>query len=321
MKKLLLSLAFVCSFAHAWEPTKNVTAYVGNAPGSGPETVFRKLAEIVNKQNPNFVYVIQNIPGADTVIANNRFVDAPADGYTINLVSHMSSYVTNDVWEKDIKKYNYNNFTDVLTMGKSPLVLVASSYSTIKTPQEFIKYISTTNKPVSIAVGNGAHRVAFEYLMLKGRGNDLVKPIRFNGPAQAVLSVAQYDGKLGTEFGIMPIAIAKSLIDSGKVIPIGLTGTRKMEQFPKVPLLNEVTPGINIYGAWSIQLPQHTDKEVVDWYQRSFSQAIRSNEYKEWADNQVIFIEDSELNPQGLKKSIEDLRTTFLPLVKNIKMN
>ena len=148
--KRLLAVLLLCAgiAAHAWEPSRPVTVIIGNTPGAGNEMAFRKLAEIVQKTNPRFVYVVQNIPGADSVIANNKFLTEPADGYTINLPSHMSSYVTNDIWEKSIKKYNYDSFVDVLTMGKSPLVLVASPVSNTKTPQDFIRLIAVTKTPI-----------------------------------------------------------------------------------------------------------------------------------------------------------------------------
>jgi tripartite-type tricarboxylate transporter receptor subunit TctC len=323
MKKLLAVLLLCAGLsAHAWEPTKTVTVIVGNTPGAGNEIAFRKLAEIVQKTNPRFVYVVQNIPGADSVIANNRVLEAPADGYTINLPSHMSSYVTNDIWEKNIKKYNYDSFVDVLTMGKSPLVLVASPLSTVKTPQDFIKLIAVTKQPINVAVGGGAHRTAFEYLMEKGRGNrDLVKPIKFNGPLPAVQSVAQYDGKVGTEFGIMPIAVARPLVEAGKVVPIGFTGTRAMPQYPNVPLLRDVAPGINVYAAWSIQLPPNSPADVVSWYQQQFSTAVRSEEYREWRRLNVVFYEESELTPTGLNKHIEELRASFIPVLSRIDLS
>lgn len=322
MKKLLAILALLPALAFAWEPTKPVQVYIGNTPGAGNEMAFRKLAEIVQKKNPNFVYVVQNIPGADSVIANNKFLEAPNDGYTINLPSHMSSYVTNDIWEKNIKKYNYDSFIDVLTMGKSPLVLVASVKSEINTPQEFVRLIRTATSPINVAIGGGAHRTAFEYLMEKGQGNrEQVKSIKFNGPMPAVSSVAQYDGKTGTEFGIMPIAVAKALIDAGKVKPIGFTGTRKMPQFPNVPLLASVTPGINVYAAWSIQLPPGTNKDIVSWYQKEFSTAVRSAEYREYTDANVIFYSEDELTPIGLKKHMDELRSTFLPVLSKIDLS
>ena len=321
IRKIILSLLVLPIAALAWEPTKPVQVYIGNTPGAGNEMAFRKLAEIVQKKNPNFVYVVQNIPGADSVIANNKFLEAPNDGLTINLPSHMSSYVTNDIWEKNLKKYNYDSFVDVLTMGKSPLVLVASVKSGINTPQEFVKYIQS-GRSINVAIGGGAHRTAFEYLMEKGRGNkDAVKSIKFNGPMPAVQSVAQWDGKTGTEFGIMPIAVAKALIDAGKVKPIGFTGTRKMTQYPNVPLLNTVAPGINVYAAWSIQLPPGTSKDIVEWYQREFSAAVRSVEYKEYTDANVIFYAEDELTPAGLKKHMDELRAAFIPVLSKIDLS
>jgi tripartite-type tricarboxylate transporter receptor subunit TctC len=201
-------------------------------------------------------------------------------------------------------------------------VLVASVKSTINTPTEFVKLISSTTQQINIAVGGGAHRTAFEYLVEKGKGNrDFVKTIRFNGPAPAVQSVAQYDGKIGTEFGIMPIAVARPLIEAGRVKPIGFTGTRKMPQFPDVPLLKETVPGINVYAAWSIQLPPNSPKDIVEWYQKTFATAIRSEEYKEWRRLNVVFYEEDELTPAGLKKHIEELRSTFIPVLSKIDIS
>lgn len=322
MKKLLAIALLIPLLAWAWEPTKPVQVVIGNTPGAGNEMAFRKLAEIVQKKNPNFVYVVQNIPGADSVIANNKFLEAANDGHTINLPSHMSSYVTNDIWERNIKKYNYDSFVDVLTMGKSPLVLVASVKSDINTPEQFVRLIRTATSPINVAIGGGAHRTAFEYLMDRGRGNrDQVKSIKFNGPQPAVSSVAQWDGKVGTEFGIVPIAVAKALIDAGRVKPIGFTGTRKMSQFPNVPLLNTVAPGINVYAAWSIQLPPGTPKDIVEWYQQQFSNAVRSAEYRDYTDANVIFYAEDELTPAGLKRHMDELRAAFIPVLSRIDLS
>ena len=322
MKKLLSILLLVPALAWAWEPVKPVVVIVGNTPGAGNEIAFRALVAVVQKNNPKFVYVVENRPGADSAVANNHFMTQPADGYTINLPSHMSSYVTNDIWEARVKKYQWDSFIDVLTMGKSPLVLVANTKSKINTPVEFIRLIATTTKPISVAVGGGAHRTTYEYLMMKAHGNaDLIKPIKFNGPLPAVTSVAQYDGRDGTEFGIMPIAVARPLIEAGKVKPIGFTGIRRMPQYPSVPLLNEWVPGINVYAAWSIELPKGTPPDVVAWYQKQFSDAVHSKEYRNWCDQNVVFYEESELTPAGLHRHMEELRATFLPVLRTIDLN
>lgn len=322
MKRLLAILLLIPTLAFAWEPTKTVTVIVGNTPGAGNEIAFRKLAEIVQKSNPKFTYVVENRPGADSVVANNHFLLQPNDGYTINLPSHMSSYVTNDIWEAKVKKYQWDTFVDVLTMGKSPLVLVASPKSIVNTPVDFVRYVAKSTKPINIAVGGGAHRTAYEYLITKAHASrDIVKPIKFNGPLPAVTSVAQYDGKAGTEFGIMPIAVARPLVEAGKVKPIGFTGTRTMPQYPNVPMLNTVAPGINVYAAWSIELPPSTDKDIVAWYQREFAKAVRSKEYAEWREQNVVFYEEAELTPAGLKKQMIALRETFLPVLQQIDLS
>ena len=321
MKKLVAILLLIPTLAFAWEPTKPVVVIVGNTPGAGNEIAFRKLAGIVQKKNPKFVYVVENRPGADSVVAQNHFIQQPADGYTINLPSHMSTYVTNDIWEAKTKKFQYDSFIDVLTMGKSPLVLVASPRSHVNTPVDFLRLIATTTRPINVAVGGGAHRTAYEYLMMKGHGNrDLIKPIKFNGPLPAVISVSTFDGQ-GTEFGIMPIAVARPLIEAGKVKPIGFTGTHRMPQYPNVPLLNEWVPGINVYAAWSIELPKGTPPDVVAWYQKNFADAVRSEEYREWREQNVVFYEESELTPVGLRKHMDELRATFLPVLKTIDLS
>ena len=323
IKKILATLVLFPAIAFAWEPTRPVTVIIGNTPGAGNEMAFRKLAEIVQKSEPKFNFVVQNIPGVDSALANNKFLEATPDGHTINLPSHMSSYVTNDIWEKSVKKYNYDSFVDVLTMGKSPLVLVAHPSSAVNTPQDFIKLINTTTRPINVALGGGAHRTAYEYLMDRGRGNrQQVQPIKFNGPMPAVVSVASYDPKMGgTEFGIMPIAVARALVDAGKVRAIGFTGTQKMPQFPTVPLLKDVAPGINVYAAWSIQLPPNTPRDIVEWYQKNFSAAVRSKEYAEWREINVVFYEEDELTPAGLRRHMDDLRAAFIPVLSKIDLS
>jgi len=59
-----------------------------------------------------------------------------------------------------------------------------------------------------------------------------VQPVTFKGPVPAALSVGQYDGKIGTEFGIMPIAPALPLIQSGKVKLLAIAGERRLKGLP-----------------------------------------------------------------------------------------
>lgn len=321
MKKILAVLLLTPALCFAqWAPNKPVHALIGFAPGSGNEISFRKVSEIVMKQNPGVTFTVETKPGADASVASNQFMTAPSDGLHVMIPSHMSLFVTNDIWQKNTKRFEYNSFRPAVTLGKSPLVLVASSKSTVNTPQEFVKYI-TNGRPVNIAVGGGAHRVAFEYIRMKtGANTDLIKDIRFQGPLPAVTSVASYDGKTGTEFGIMPVAIAKPLIETGKVKPIGLTGGPKLKALPTVPLLSDVIPGLKVYAGWILVLPPQTPSTIVDWYVDKFSKAILSPEYQAWAEQNYILIDKDELTPRGVMAYAEEIRAAFAPVVKNIKI-
>lgn len=322
MKHILAALLLMPTLALAqWAPSKPVHALIGFAPGSGNEISFRKASDIVMKQNPGVTFTVETKPGADASVASNQFMSAPSDGLHVMIPSHMSLFVTNDIWQKNTKRFEYNSFKPAVTLGKSPLVLVASSRSNVNTPQEFVKYI-TNGKPVNVAVGGGAHRMAFEYIVMKtGANPDLIKDIRFQGPLPAVTSVAQYDGKTGTEFGIMPIAIARPLIEAGKVKPIGLTGGPKLKALPNVPLLSDVVPGLKVYAGWILVLPPSTPDTIVNWYVDKFSRAVTSQEYLTWAEQNYIIVDRAELTPKGVMAYAEEIRGLFAPVVKNIKVD
>lgn len=322
MKHIIAALLLAPALAWAqWTPNKTVNTTIGFAPGSGNEISFRKASDIVMKQNPGVSFLVETRPGADAAVASNGFMSAPSDGLHLMVPSHMSLFVTNDIWQKDIKRFEYNSFKPAVTLGKSPLVLVASSKSAVNTPQEFVKYI-TNSRPVNIAVGGGAHRMAYEYIVSRVKADPkLIQHVSFNGPAPAVQSVASYDGKTGTEFGIMPVAIARPLIESGKVRPIGLTGGPKLKALPNVPLLSDTIPGLKVYAGWVVVLPPQTPNIIVDWYVDKFSRAILTKEYQDWAEQNYIIIDRDELNPRGVMAYAEELRTAFAPIARNIRVD
>lgn len=321
MKYLLALLLIMPGLTWAqWAPGKPVTTTIGFAPGSGNEISFRKASDIVMKQNSGVSFLVETRPGADAAVASNAFMTAASDGLHLMVPSHMSLFVTNDIWQRDIKKFEYNSFKPVVTLGKSPLVLVAASKSSVTTPQEFVKYI-TNGKTVNIAVGGGAHRMAYEYIMMRTRADPrLIQSVSFQGPAPAVQSVASYDGRTGTEFGIMPVAIARPLIEAGKVRPIGLTGGPRLKALPTVPLLSDVIPGLRVYAGWTVVLPPQTPNTIVDWYVDRFGRAILSREYQDWAEQNYIIVDRNELTPQGVMAYAEELRTAFAPIARNIKV-
>ena len=318
MKRLLAILLLIPTLAFAWEPTKPITVLIGNQPGSGNEVGFRAISAIVMRDNPNANFVIDLKPGADSVIAMNMLYDAKPDGYTIAIPSYMSTFVTNDIWQKNQKKFRYDSFTNVVGMGKSPLCIVANPKSKINTVPELIDYVQHTTKPITVAVGGGAHRMTFEYFMYKAHGNkDLVKTSSFPGPLQAVTATAS---DAGFEFGIMPVAIAKPLIDAGKVKILGVTGERGVAYYPKAIPIIVGGSHIDVFAAWALILPPGTPSDIVAWYTRNFVPALESAKIKRYYDDNLIFLDKSELTPAGFGHGIEKLRATWMPLSQHVDL-
>jgi tripartite-type tricarboxylate transporter receptor subunit TctC len=319
MNKLLAALMLVITFsAAAWEPTKPITVLIGNQPGSGNEVGFRAISAQVAKTHPDAVFIIDLKPGGDSVIAMNMLYAAKPDGYTIAIPSYMSTFVTNDIWQKDIKKFQYNSFTNVFGMGKSPLCIVANPRSKINTVDELADLVKNTDRPVNIATGGGAHRMTYEYFMLQAGGNKkLVSYIPHAGPLQALTSVAS---EKGAEFGIMPIAIALPLIQAGKVKVIGITGEKRLTNLPNAAPIKVNGKNIDVFAAWAMILPPNTPPEIVKWYQDAFIPALRSAEVKQYYDNNLIYLEEKELTPAGFMANIEHIRGIWIPLSQQVNL-
>lgn len=311
IKKLLIAALLVPVMAWAWEPTKPITVLIGFQPGSGNEVGFRVLAKQVQMANPDVKFIVELKPGADSVLATNALAAARPDGYTISIPSYMGTFVTNDIWQRDLKTWQYNSITNVIGMGKSPMAIVANVKSKINTPAELNALLRDTTQPITFAVGAGAHRMTWEFIMDKSRGNrDLVKYAQHQGPLQAVTAVASDSGM---EFGIMPVAIAKPLLDAGRVKLIGISGDKRVAGLDAEPY-RVGGQWINVFAAWALSLPPNAPPEIVDWYQRQFAAAIKTPEVQQFYRDNYIFVEPAELTPRGLAQHIDHLRSVWMPL-------
>jgi len=302
--------------AYAWEPTKPINVLVGFAPGSGNEISFRGVSSILEKLNPKINFVIENKPGADGVVAMNEFIKKPADGYNIYVPSHQGIWVTSEFFNKPAVKYTLDDFEYVVTIAKSPLAIIAYSGSTVNSVPELLEKIKNTDKPITFAAGSGAHKLAFEYMTTKVKVSDLVKTVGYKGPAQAAQDVA--GGHV--EFGIVPTAVAATLLSSGKIKFISICGEKPLVGID-APLMNRWVPGMNVYAAWGIILPKGTDQDIVKWYVGNFSRTIRSVEAKKFFDQNYMFIEERELTPAGFKNSMTQLREQWVPILQNFKID
>ncbi len=311
----LLALALLTFSAHAWEPTKPIKVVMGQAPGAGNEIAFRAMSKIVIDKNPNVSFIFDYKPGADGNIGHNFFNDSAPDGYTVAVPSLQGQFVTGEIWFKDMLKYDPLQWNLITIIAKSPLCIIATPKSAVSTVPELLDTLKRPSRNINFAIGGGAHKVAFTYMMEKTKSPTANSQVVFyKGPAQAALAVAAGD----TEFGIMPIAVAKPLVEGGKVKLIALIGEQQLTGLPKTPLMKDYVPGMNVYAGWVIALPPGTPRDVVEWYETNFTTAIKSQEAKRFFEENLMFTDASELGPKGTRASINKLREQWIPIVKNM---
>lgn len=313
MKRILAVLALVPCLAFAWEPSRPIKVIVPTAAGAGNEMAFRAVAGVIERQN-RASFVIENRSGADGNIGMNQFSEAAPDGYTVAVPACQSTFVASDIHYKNIIKFNPMEFTLVSNIGKSPLSFVARSTSTVNNVPALITAMKS-GRPITFAVGGAAHRLAIEYLIDKiGADHRNITIVEYKGPLPAVTDVAGGH----TEFGVMPIAVSNTLMPTGKIKLLGLAGEQTVPSYPNAALMKDYVPGLNVYGCWNLVLPKGTDPAIQKWYVDNFVPALKSAEFKRWADENQVVIDPKHLGPVALKKDMEALRAQWQPYVRKM---
>ena len=316
MLKKFIALALLPVTAWAWQPTKPVTVIFPNGPGAGNEISFRIVASIVERQTGT-KFNSEYRPGADGNLAINHFVTVPADGHTVSVPACQSNWVTPEVWYPQIAKYNPMDLEPVANIARSPLAFWAAAKSTINTPDELIAAIRRKERPLTVAIGGGGHRLAVEYLLdrLRVPGGDRVETVMYKGPAQALLDVI--GGHV--EFGVTPVAVGYPHVLSGKLKLIGIADTRTLPGLETAPLMSRAAPGLSIHGCWNLVLPPNTPPHIQKWYAEQFVPAIRSAEAGEKFRNNMMYITPEEHTPEGVRAAMTQLQRTWQPIARRIR--
>ena len=314
MKSFLISLVFPLT-AIAWQPTKPVTVIFPNAPGAGNEISFRIVADIVEKKT-GAKFVPEYRSGADGNIAINHFVTTPRDGHTIAVPACQSNWVTPEVWYPHMIRYNPMDLEPVANIARSPLAFWAHPSSKINTPEEFVAAIRSRERPLTVAIGGGGHKLAVEYLVdrLRVPAGTQLETVMYKGPAQALLDVM--GGHV--EFGVTPVAVGYPHVQAGKLKFIGIADTRALPGLEHIPLMSRATPGLSIHGCWNIVLPPGTPQDVQSWYHDQFVPAIRSAEAGAKFRENMMYTTPEEHSPAGVRAAMARLQQTWQPIARRI---
>jgi tripartite-type tricarboxylate transporter receptor subunit TctC len=225
----------------------------------GPTDVFtRALAEELRK-SLNQPFVMDNRPGAGTIIGTAEAAKAAPDGYTLLMVSATQATVETLAPNKPYKLMR--DFVPVAALQSSDLVMVVPPALPVNSLKDFIALAKArpgTLNYASSGMGSNYHMAA--ELVKNLAGIDLVH-VPYKGSTGARNDIIA--GQIDMMFDSVPTMAP--LIEAGRVKALGTTGRVRSPALPEVPTLAEAgLPGYDATLWIGVMAPAGTPRTIVD---------------------------------------------------------
>ena len=267
----LTAASAVAATSNAY-PTKPVRMLVGFAPGGGSDTLGRlvgqKLSESIRQP-----IVIDNRPGAGGVIAMEMAARAPADGYTVMVVSG-SSVVSATLVTKvafDINKA----FAPISLLATQPYVLLVPQSLPVNSVKELIAHAKA--KPGALNYGSSGHGSSAHLgmeLFKQMAGVDMVH-IAYKGIGPAIVDLMS--GRVQLLFG--SAVSAGNAAKTGRVKALAVTSARRAKSLPDLPTIAESgVPNFDLTGWYGVVAPAGTPQAVIAKLNQKLAQLLASPE-------------------------------------------
>ena len=264
------SLASVAGLSMAqpgnW-PSKPVRIVVPFTPGGTTDMVARLIGVELGKQLGQPV-IVENKPGAGTVIGVDYVAKQPADGYTFVCVAN--SFTANKTLVKNLPYDTNKDLQPVALMGLSEHVLATHPSSGIKTLADLKK--AALAKPGSLtyaSFGNGTSAHLSGALLCQMMGIDMIHvPYKGQGPALTDLLGGQVTAMFGnwSEF--------RGHIESGKLVALGMATKQRSRFAPNVPTLAEQSVALESNSWQGLLAPAGTPDAIVQRVNAEVTKAL-----------------------------------------------
>lgn len=290
LSSALCAVAFaavaIAAPAHAAFPDKPVKIVVPFAPGGGTDLIARTMG-ITMGQELGQPVIIDNKPGAGTIIGTDAVAKAPPDGYT--MVMATVAHVVNPSIQSKLP-YNYEKaFAPVMLVGVSPNVLVVRAESPLKSVKDLIDAAKANPGKLSFAsqgAGTSAH-LAGELFKNLTKTNITHIPYRGAGPAITDLLGGQVDVMFATA------AAVGTFIESGKLRPLAVTtATRSVTpSLAKVPTVAESgVPGYVADSWYGLYVPAGTPQDVIAKLNAAARKAVQTDSFRKRVEGEGLVI-------------------------------
>jgi len=282
-----LTVAFVAilalpAAAQSW-PTKPVRIVVPFGPG-GPADVYARIVAQGLTETFKQQFIIENKPGAGALIGTEVVAKAPADGYTLLMMSN--THTVNETLFANKQYQLMRDLIPVAPVNSSDLVMVVHPSVPAKTLQEFIALAKASPGKLTYASsGPGTPYHMAGELFKSMSGTDILHvPHKNSGEAR--------NDVMGGHVMMMFDAVTamKGSIDAGEVRALATTGLKRSAVMPDVPTVNESgVPGYEATIWLGIMAPKGTPKDIVDRLNAEIEKIIASPAIREaWAKQGAV---------------------------------
>ena len=291
-------------------PTKPITLVVPYPPGGANDMLGRlvgqKLGEALGQQ-----VIVENKPGAGTLIGTTAVAKAAPDGYTL-LVGGLASFATSPVlFKADFDPLK--DFVPVGFIGTARTILITYPDSPYKTVKDVVD--AAKAKPGSImygSSGNGsALHLAGELFAIDTKTD--MKHVPYKGGTAHILDLI--GGRLPIIFDTTTNATA--LIKGGKVRAIAIAAPQRSPDLPNVPTFAEQGyPNFEVNSWYGIFAPAKTPQPVVAKLSAEMEKVMKNPEVIEKLRG--VGVTPSDGNPAALAKMVPSEYEKYGKLIKSL---
>jgi len=262
------ALPMASQFASAQTyPTRPITLVVPFAPGAGTDAVARIMGRWLSPRLGQTV-VVENKPGAGTILATQSVVNAPADGHTVLFVS--TSGATNPTFYPTLPYSFLRDITPVSGLVSGPFVMVVNPSLPAKNIAEFITYAKANPGKISMAstgAGTAVHLSGELFKVMTGV--DMVH-VPYRGGAPAITDLIS--GQVQVLFSDVPGALPH--IRSGALRPLAVTTASRSAFLPDVPAVGETVAGYASSTWYGTGVPKGTPSDVIERLNREINAGL-----------------------------------------------
>jgi len=264
--RLFLCVAFSAA-AHAY-PTKPVRLVVPFPPGGATDIVGRLVAGKMQEVWKQTV-IVENKPGAGTVVGTEAVAKAAPDGYTLGMV--VTAHVINPSLRSSLPYDTLKDLAAVTQVSAQQLVIAAHPSVPANNIAELIALAK--NKPGSLSYatpGSGtAMHLAVELLKTSAGINLVHVPYKGGAPAQQDVIGGRVPILLDVLYAVTP------LIDAGKIKVIALLGPQRVSKYPVVA---ETVPGVSAISIVGIVAPAATPADLVSRISSDIAKSVKASD-------------------------------------------